>query len=195
MAYNVSIYNPSNLRTSNLASAGKFFHGGRTFRATMHVGLSAQPRKQDFFRATAQAGLSTQLRKDFGSPPNSPLGLRETPCTTPSGLPSPISAHTASLLPCKGGYPQLHGRGYHSFPGSSGDISISHLGVSHGHRSVPHPSHCTSKATPDSSGLCRPPSRTLCHYNGSFQQESESSDNQTIQRTPSFLRESVHFEQ
>ena len=67
-------------------------------------------------------------------------------------------------LPCKGGYPQLHRRGYHSFPDLSGDISISHLGVSRGHQNVPHTSHCTSKSTTDSSGLRRPPSWTLRQY-------------------------------
>ena len=108
--------------------------------------------------------------------------LRETPYTTPSGLPSPISAHTASLLPCKGGYPQLHGRGYHSFLESSGDIRISHLGVSRGHRNVPHTSHCISKPTPDSSGLCRPPSRTLRLYQLSIMDPYHKSHNRrTIQ--------------
>ena len=84
-----------------------------------------------------------------------PLGALRSWCK-PLWFPPAISKHTASLLPCKGGYPQLQGRGYHSFPQSSGHISISHLGVSHGHRNVPHTSHCLPKATPDSSAL-RPP--------------------------------------
>ena len=99
------------------------------------------------------------------------IRLRETPYTTPSGLPPAISENTASQLPRKGGYPQLQGRGYHSSPRSSGDISISLLGVSRGHRNVPHTSHCLSKATPDSSRLRRPPSRTLLLCSGSFLQD------------------------
>ena len=78
--------------------------------------------------------------------------LRETPYTTPSGLPPTISENTASQLPRKGGHPQLQGRDYHSSPQLSGDISISHLGVSRDHRNVTHTSHCLSKATPDFSG-------------------------------------------
>ena len=136
-------------RAGNLARAGKFFRAGRTF--------CALARKWDF---------SAQHPWGFGSPPNCPL--RITPYTTLSGLPPATSEHTTSLLPWKGGYPQLQGRGYHSFPRSSGDISISHLGVSRGHRNVPHTSHCLSKATLDSSRLRRPPSRTLLLYNGSF---------------------------
>ena len=143
-----------------------------------HPRRQSRPRRQDFPR-----------KQDF---PRCPLRLRETPYTTPSGLPLSISEHTASLLPCKGGYPQLRRRGYHSFPRSSGDISISHLGVSRGHRNVPHTSHCISKATPDSSGLRRPPSRTLLLYNGSFPQEPQEPDNPTTQRTLNFLRRSVH---
>ena len=120
-------------------------------------------------------------------PPNCPLRLRETPYTTLSGFSPAISKHTASLRPWKGGYPQLQGRGYHSFPRSSGDISISHLGVSRGHWNVPHTSHCLSKATPDFSGFRRPPSRLL--YNGSFLQDPHSPDNPTTLNTLLLLTE------
>ena len=105
--------------------------------------------------------ISVQAIYVSAPPPPPRLRLRETPYTTPSDLPSTISAHTASLLPCKGRYPQLHGRGYDSFPGTSEVISISHLGVSRGHRNIPQPSHCVPEPAPDSSGLRRPPSRTL----------------------------------
>ena len=94
-------------------------------------------------------------------PPNFHLRLRETPYTTPSDLPPTISENTASQLPRKGGYPQLQGRGYHSSPQSSTDISMSHLDISRGHRNVPHTSHCLSKATPDSSGLFWTPQTSL----------------------------------
>ena len=156
MVYNVSIYNTSQIRTGNSATPASSPAPAR---------VSAQPCKPDFPR---RQDFPRNRARTSGGPPNSPLGLRETPFYDPSGLPSPISAHTASPLPC--GYPQLHGRGYHSFPGSSGDISISHLGVSRGHQSVPHTSHCISKATPDSSGFRRPPSRTPRHYNVFFPQ-------------------------
>ena len=125
----------------------------------------------------------------FGSPLYCPLGLRETPYTTFSGLPPSISEHTAFMLPWKGGYPQLQRRGYHSFPWSSGDISISHLGVNRGYRNVPHTSHCLSRVSSDSSGLRRPPSRTLLLYNGSFLQDPHSPDNPTTQYTLILLME------
>ena len=128
------------------------------------TGLSAQPRMPAFRALARKWNLSVQHPSGFGNPLNCPLRLRETPYTTRSGLPLSISELTASLLPSKGEYPQLHGRGYHSFPDSSRDISISHLGVSRGHHNIPHTSHCTSKATIDSSGLRRLPSRTLRRY-------------------------------
>ena len=66
--------------------------------------------------------------------------------------------------------PKLEG-GCHSSLGSSGDISISHSGVSHGYQNVPHASLSHYNASPDSSGLCRPPSWNLLQYNGSFPQD------------------------
>ena len=65
------------------------------------------------------------------------------------------------------GIPKLEG-GCHSSLGSCGDISISHTGVSHGHRNVPHASVSHYTTSPDSSGLRRPPNRTHICSNGSF---------------------------
>ena len=65
------------------------------------------------------------------------------------------------------GIPKLEG-GCHSSLRSSEDIIISHSGVSCSHRNVPHASVSHYTTSPDSSGLRRPPSRTLLHYNGSF---------------------------
>ena len=94
-------------------------------------------------------------------------GLRNPPSTVPTGFPQAIPERNTTRLPRKGGYPQTRG-GCHSSLGSSGDISISHSGVSCGHRNVPHASIRHYTTSSDSSGLCRPPSRTLLHYNGSF---------------------------
>ena len=143
--YSLILARAGNLaRASNLARAAKFSRAGRTFCATP-LGLR--------------------------EPPELPSQAPGNPLHDPSGLPPTISENTASQLPRKGGYPQLQGRGYHSSPQLSGDISISHLGVSRGHRNVPLSSHCLYKATPHSSGLCRPLSRTLLLYNGSFRQD------------------------
>ena len=65
------------------------------------------PHRRDFprnrsFRTT---GLSTQHPQGFGSPPNSPLMLREIRYTTPSGLPCSMANDTASQLPRKAGIP------------------------------------------------------------------------------------------
>ena len=153
--YSLILARAGNLaRAGPLARAGQFFRAGRTFRAT-------------------------------------PLGLRELP-----ELPSPASgnplhdplwsspwyirAHGLSTTQI-GGYPHLQGRGYHSFPRSSGDINISHLGVSRGHRNVPHTSHCLFKATADSSGLY-----------STTRSPGLSPDNPTIQRSPIFLQNFVH---
>ena len=93
--------------------------------------------------------------------PRIALRLRETPLHDSPGLPCSIANATASQLPRKGGYPQLRGRGKHYFPDSSGDPSISHLGVNCGHRNVPRTFLCRFNDMPDSSGLGKPPSRTL----------------------------------
>ena len=53
--------------------------------------------------------------------------------------------------------------GCHSSLRSSRDISISHSDVSCDHRNVPHTSDSHYTTSPDSSGLRRPPSRTLLH--------------------------------
>ena len=99
-----------------------------------------------------------------------PLGLTAPPRmvpTVPTGLPLAIPEWMTTRLPRKGGYPRTRG-GCHSSLGSSGDISISHSGVSFGHRNVPHASVKHYTTSPDSSGLCRPPNRTPLCSNGSF---------------------------
>ena len=62
-----------------------------------------------------------------------------------------------------------------------------HLSLGRQPRSPERSTHfslgCLSKATPDSSGLRIPPSRTLLLYNGSLLQEPHSPDNLTTQRT------------
>ena len=71
------------------------------------------------------------------------------------------------VYPERAGIPELEG-GCHSSLGSSGDISISHSGVSRGHRNIPHASVNHYTTTPDSSGLRRPTNRTPLCSNGSF---------------------------
>ena len=63
------------------------------------------------------------------------------------------------IYPERAGIPGL-GRDCHSSLGSSGDISIPHLGVSHGHRNVPPQSDHRYTPTLDSSGLRGFPNRT-----------------------------------
>ena len=71
-------------------------------------------------------------------------------------------------LPRKGGHPQTR-RGLSLLPRIfSGDISISHSGVSRGHRNVPHASVSHYTTSPDSSGLSIPPNQTPLCSNGSF---------------------------
>ena len=79
------------------------------------------------------------------------------------GLPLAIPERLITRLPRRGGYPLTRGGGggCHSSLRSSGDISIPHSGVSRGHRNVPHASDSHYTTSPDSSGLRRPPSRTL----------------------------------
>ena len=96
--------------------------------------------------------------------------LRNPPCTVPTdptGLPLAIPEWITTRLPRKGGYPRTRG-GCHSSLGSSGDISISHSGVSRGHRNIPHASVNHYTTTPDSSGLRRPTNRTPLCSNGSY---------------------------
>ena len=97
-----------------------------------------------------------------------PPSVRESPDPTSR---TPESSQHGSHWPSpeKAGMPKLEG-GCHSTLGSSGDISISHSGVSCGHRNVPHASVSHNTTSAYSSGLRRPPSRTLLHYmyNGSF---------------------------
>ena len=98
---------------------------------------------------------------------------QDFPCRDPvsSGIPRSVlpdsGTHPARLPLASPGYsrPSEHTstqKGRVS-PNSSGDISISHSGVSCGHRNVPHTSDCHYTTSPDSSGLRRPPSGTLLH--------------------------------
>ena len=80
--------------------------------------------------------------------------------TDPAGLPLAIpEILLLYIYPERAGIPELE-RDCHSFLGSSGDISIPHSGVSHGHRNVPIQSDNRYTSTPDSSGLRGLPNRT-----------------------------------
>ena len=81
--------------------------------------------------------------------------------------PSPLAFPWLFGFPERAGIPKLEG-GCHSSLGSCGDISISHSGVSRGHRNVPHASVNHYTTSPDSSGLRRPPNQTPLCSNGSF---------------------------
>ena len=82
-----------------------------------------------------------------GNPRIRPPGLRNPPSTVPTnptGLPLAIPERMTTCLPRKGGYPRTRGGCYSSL-GSSGDISISHSGVSRGHwneTAQATPNHC-----------------------------------------------------
>ena len=128
---------------SKLFRAGKFFRPGRTFRA------------------------------ETPSPWGSPDPTSWTPESTHQGShcshgPSPGYSRKDDYTSIqKGRVRKLEG-GCHSSLGSSGDISISHTGVSHSHLNVPHASVSHYATSPDSSGLRRPPNRTPLSSNGSF---------------------------
>ena len=92
-------------------------------------------------------------------PARFPLSPLAFPWLFPNGWPH--------VYPERAGIPKLEG-GCHSSLGSSGDISISHSGVTRGHRNVSHASVSLYATSPDSSGLCRPPNRTPFCSNGSF---------------------------
>ena len=150
--------------------AGKFFHAGRTFRALA--------RKWDF---------SAQHPRGFGSPQYCPLGLRETPYTTFSGLPPSISKHTASLLPWKGGYIPYYKEGVitpsHGRPETSASptwVSAAVTGTFHTLLSV----YLMVR-------LFRTPQTSLpdSTINGSFLRDPHSPDNPTTKYTIILLME------
>ena len=101
--------------------------------------------------ATAPAISSTP---DSGiHPVRFPLFLLAFPWLFPNGWPH--------VYPERAGIPKLEGvGGCHSSLRSSGDISISHSGVSRGHRNVPYASVSHYTTTP--------PNRTPICSNGSF---------------------------
>ena len=106
----------------NLARAGHPFHASKFFRA---------------LKLSAPAGLSAQTELSALKPPS----LRESPDTSSQTLgPTQHVSHGFPWLhPNVRMSPSLRGS-CHSSLGSSGDISISHSGVSHGHRNVPQTS-------------------------------------------------------
>ena len=91
------------------------------------------------------------------------------------------------LYPERVGIPELEG-GCHSSLGSSGDISISHSGVSRGHRNVLIASVNHYTTTPDSSGLRGPPNRTPLCSNGSFPPRPTSHSDMLNCATPAHPR-------
>ena len=145
----------------NLFRAGKFSRAGRTFRASTPV----------------CPGIPRSYLPDSGIlPARFPLAL---PWLFPNVIPH--------VYPERAGIPKLEG-GCHSSLGSSGDISISHSGVSRGHRNVPHTSVSHYTTSPDSSGPRRPRSRTLLHYDGSFPSRPTPRSERLVCATPAHLR-------
>ena len=161
---------------------------------TTHFSRQGFPRKPTFrtSRSSAPAGLSAQAdllrRQDFRCKPNLPR-KPDFPRNSPSSPGAPRIALLDSgkppsrpylvfpLLyprtrpphhPARAGIPNYSEGVITPSPGHPETSASPTWASSRGHRSVPHPSHCTSKTTPDSSELLRPPSRTLRHYNGSF---------------------------
>ena len=102
-------------------------------------------------------------------------------------LMNPIKRHPCYFVCIRNPISVTQGRGNQSFPRSSGDISISHLGVSRGHRNVPHTSHGLFKVRPDSSALRNPLPRTLLLDNGSFLQDPLSLSGQSNYSTLAYL--------
>ena len=118
--------------------------------------------------SSAPAGLPVQKPPSLWESPDP--SSRNPPSTVPTDFPLAIPERITTRLTRKGGYPQIGGGGggCHSSLGSSGDIIISHSGVSCSYRNVPHASVSRYTTSPEFSGLHRPPSRTLLHQNGSF---------------------------
>ena len=117
------------------------------------------PRRQDFPHRNPRLPGNPRIRPSGIHLLLFPLSPLAFPWLFPNGW--------SHVYPERAGIPKLEG-GCHSSFGSSGDISISHSGVSHGHRNVPHTSVSHYTTSPDSSGLCRPPNRTPFCSNGSF---------------------------
>ena len=112
---------------------------------------------------SAPAGLSAQRPPVSSGIPRSVLpdsGIH--PARFPLAFPWLYPYVWSHVYPERAGIPNTR-EDCHSSLGSSGDISISHSGVSCGHRNVPHASDNHYTTSPDSSGLRRPPSRTLFH--------------------------------
>ena len=121
--------------------------------------------------SSAPAGLSTRKPPvSLGIPgsdlPDSGIHPARFPLS-PLAFPWLFQNGWPHVYPERAGVPKLEGSCYSAL-GSSRDISISHSGVSRGHRNVPHASVSHYTTSPDSSGLRRPPKRTPLCSNGSF---------------------------
>ena len=106
--------------------------------------------------SSAEIGLfrATPLGLRDPPPPRTALSGSGKPHTRPSLAFPLLYPNTRPLYyPEKAGIPNYKEGVSTPSPQSSGDISISHLGVSCGHLNVPHTSLCLSNATPDSSAL------------------------------------------
>ena len=120
------------------------------------------PPRQDFPRGNpVSLGIPGSDLLDSGIHPS---GFALFPRAFPLAIPERMITRLSIQ---KGRVRKLEG-GCHSSLGSSGDISISHTGVSHSHLNVPHASVSHYATSPDSSGLRRPPNRTPLCSNGSF---------------------------
>ena len=137
----VQILHPTEATSAgNLARAGGLFRPGK---------FSSFPRRQDFPRSQNFRTKTPSLRE---SPDPSTRTLEPTPLDS-HGFPQLHPNVLIHVYPERAGIPNLKGS-YQPIAGSSGDISISHLGVSRGHRNVPQtPLYVLA-------GLFRTPSRT-----------------------------------
>ena len=113
---------------------------------------------------------STQPRNRASAQPCNPCRASGAPrIAQASGNP----LHDSNSLPCsivkrhcfsvthKGRESPITSKGLTLLPGLVRDPRISHLGVSHSHRNALHTILCRLNDMPDSSGLGKPPSRTL----------------------------------
>ena len=111
--------------------------------------------------ATAPAIYSAPAISSAPASSSAPAGLSARKPPSAWEYPDPTSRTPVFLPAERAGIPKLEG-GCHSSLRSSGDISISHSGVSCGHRNVPHASVNHYTTSPDSSELRRAPSHPFC---------------------------------
>ena len=110
--------------------------------------------------SSTPAGLSAQRPPSLRESPDPSSRTLEPTQHDSHGFPWQYPNVRTHVYPERAGIPRLE-RSCHSSLGSSGDISISHSGVSCGHWNVPQTSKRHTTTSPDSSGLHRLPSRTL----------------------------------